>query len=87
MPERSLYKSNMRRMKIIVDPRIELLTALQAIDGAPNIERSDSQYYLDMISWFSSYQDHPAVSYYKSANEYYCFDAFPGTRRGFAIEP
>lgn len=64
-----------KKMIISVDPRMELLTALQVVAGDPNIDRSDRQYYQDMISWFTPYQDHYAVSHYKLINEYFCFDA------------
>jgi hypothetical protein len=65
----------MRKMNIVVDPRMELLTALQLVARDPNIDRSDRKYYQDMTSWFTPYQDHYSVSHYKSINEYFCFDA------------
>lgn len=66
----------MKKMSIIIDPRMELLTALQLVAGDSNINRnSNSSYYQDMLSWFSSFIDHPAVAHYKAINDSFCFDA------------
>lgn len=66
----------MSKMRIVIDPRMELLTALQLVAGDSNINRdNDDSYYKEMLSWFIPYQDHQAVAYYKKINEYFSFDA------------
>jgi len=66
----------MKKLKILVDPRMELLTALQLVAGDPNINcNSKSSYYQDMLAWFTPYRDHHAVAQYRAINDYFCFDA------------
>lgn len=66
----------MKKLKILVDPRMELLTALQLVAGDPNINCiSKSSYYQDMLAWFTPYNDHHAVAQYKAINDFFCFDA------------
>lgn len=66
----------MKKLRIIVDPRMELLTALQLVAGDSNINRiSRSIYYQDMIAWFTPYQSHHAVAQYRAINDSFCFDA------------
>ncbi|MDD4232489.1 MAG: hypothetical protein PHU48_07530, partial [Candidatus Cloacimonetes bacterium] len=66
----------MKKLEILVDPRMELLTALQLAAGDPNINcKSNSSYYQDMLAWFTPYRDHHAVAQYRAINDYFCFDA------------
>lgn len=66
----------MKKLKILVDPRMELLTALQLVAGDPNINCiNKSSYYLDMLAWFTPYYEHHAVAQYRAINYHFCFDA------------
>jgi hypothetical protein len=65
----------MSKMNHRIDPRMELLTALQLVSGDPNIDRNGCKYYEDMVAWFDQYREHPAVLHYRSINEHFCFDA------------
>ncbi len=69
-------KPKMKKMRIVVDPRMELLTALQVLAGDPNISRnSENRYFQDMLAWFTPYQNHDAVSHYKKINVFFSYDA------------
>lgn len=66
----------MKKLYILVDPRMELLTALQLVAGDPNINCiSKSSYYQDMLTWVNPYRNHHAVAQYRAINDYFCFDA------------
>jgi len=46
---------NVIKMGIIVDPRVELLIALQVVAGDSSIDLGGSRYYQDMLSWFAPF--------------------------------
>ena len=58
-------KVTLKESKIVnvsVDPRIELLSAVQLLSDYPLLTQSDFQYKREMINYFSPFKSHPAVT-------------------------
>jgi hypothetical protein len=53
-------------LRIRVDPRLELVAAIQSVSGGPYLAPKDSPYKRRMEIWFSPWSDHPAVTTLKA---------------------
>jgi hypothetical protein len=72
-----IYK-NLGSLKIMVDPRIELLTAIQLQSGYQVLTQFDFDYKNHMADYFNNYKDHKAVKEFNKLNNVgFNFDAPP----------
>lgn len=67
-------------INVTVDPRIELLAAVQILSGYNEltglISRYDTEYKQELIEYFSPYKEHPAVAHFKQlATAGFTYDA------------
>ena len=70
--------SESKIVNVSVDPRIELLSAVQLLSDYPLLTRSDFQYKREMLNYFSPYKSHPAVTKFKEMSEEgFAYDAPP----------
>jgi len=63
---------------VSVDPRIELLSAVQLLSNYPLLNQSDFQYKKEMLDYFSPFKSHPAVTkFIEMSNINFNYDAPP----------
>ncbi len=56
-------------LNVRVDPRIELLSAVQLLSGYDKLTNYDTTYKEEMKDYFSEYQDHPAVKMFSQMKQ------------------
>ena len=75
-------------VRVVVDPRIELMTAVQLLTDYPVLTRHDSPYRLDVKAYFSRFQDHPVVGMFHGMSQQgFSFDAVPFAVLAFTDPP
>ncbi|MHB1463375.1 MAG: DUF4932 domain-containing protein [Armatimonadota bacterium] len=65
-------------VKVTVDPRIELLSAVQLLSDYPHLTRYSFQYKQDMAAYFAPYKNHRAVVMFRRmSSTFFSYDAPP----------
>lgn len=64
-------------LKIVVDPRIELLSTVQLLSGYGLIGDFEFTYKQDVITYFSKYKDHRVVTLFEKMSQNFNCDAPP----------
>jgi len=58
-----------RNIKVIVDPRVELLTTIQYLANYPRLSLLNSDYKTDIDNYFKNYKNHKAVNQFKKLSK------------------
>ena len=75
-------------VRVVVDPRVELMTAVQLLTDYPVLTRHDSPYRRDVKAYFSRFQDHPVVGMFHGMSQQgFAFDAVPFAVLAFTDPP
>lgn len=75
-------------VRVVVDPRIELMGIVQLLNGYFLTTEYDFVYKLDALSHFSSFRDHPAVTMFSEMSQSgFNFDAVPKAMLALTAPP
>lgn len=75
-------------VRVVADPRVELMTAVQLLADYPILTRHDSPYRRDVKAYFSRFQDHPVVGMFSEMRRQgFAFDAVPVSILAFTDPP
>jgi hypothetical protein len=77
-PEFPPVRAESNGVSVAVDPRIELMTAIQLLAGYPILTSHDTPYRSDVAEYFAPHRAHQAVAYFDTLFESgFAFDAVP----------
>jgi hypothetical protein len=77
-PEFPPVRAESNGVSVAVDPRIELMTAIQLLAGYPILTSHFTPYRSDVAEYFAPYRAHQAVAYFDTLfDSGFAFDAVP----------
>lgn len=75
-------------VRVVVDPRVELMTVVQLLTNYPVLTQHDSPYRRDVKAYFSRFQHHPVMGVFNEMSQRgFAFDAVPVSVLAFTDPP